>query len=376
MGLCTAIHITPRHVPFSQWSSSPRLVGGLAADGVPTIIPSSGWTNVLGRLGRRWPHLYAVNIDDFSSNTGTFRKSLMDAMNAGLGGAVRLVPTFYFGSHGFVLGELPWLGNATDGVLFYFRNERAGQAQCSAGCSVPPNCTMSCLSGTCADRSVRNLPAEVADFAAALPPAHPIHLGIYFTGYSNCDAPSATYDREALSAALALPSVHGATIYVTQRPTEGCTAASGGGGGVGDGGDKGCIVREVFGGWNRTAAARAYTPACPAVYPFLRPAPGAAGTEAAPELCCGAVGDFATSCGTAGCCISSGVTGCPAALPACTCPADRPFEYGSMDGGTFCCGSRAGLPIHCSGGGECCLRPGAKNGCQGRPFCRHSTSTG
>ena len=64
-------------------------------------------------------------------------------------------------------------------------------------------------------------------------------------------SPSSTYNRQVLEAALALPSVHGATIYTTKQPiglASDCEMGSK---------DKGCIVREVFGHWNRTDAALA-----------------------------------------------------------------------------------------------------------------------
>jgi hypothetical protein len=47
------------------------------------------------------------------------------------------------------------------------------------------------------------------DFAKALPSDHPLHVGLYFSGYSHCQTPSPAYDRAALIAALSNPAVSG-----------------------------------------------------------------------------------------------------------------------------------------------------------------------
>jgi hypothetical protein len=285
-------------------------------------------------------------------------------MRAKLGvGDVLLIPTFYYP----VLEEAPWLANATDGVLFYFRNDRRGPGDCNANsstCQVPAACRRPCLCGRCAEASIPNFPAEVAHFAAALPPRAPIHVGIYFTGYSHCDAPSPAYDRAVLSAALALPWVAGVTIYITEDPP-----AAGGASCLPDSSDKGCIVRSVFGGWNSTPAAKAFDASCPAAMPFR--SLQTSGTPS-PQLCCGGVDTGGLASPLPRCCCLSddaGAMPCPVGTPACFCPADRPFEYGSFDGGEFCCRSKQGFPVHCSDGGECCLRPGLKEGCQGLIIC-------
>ena len=87
-----------------------------------------------------------------------------------------------------------------------------------------------------------SLAGEIADFAAAMPSGHPLHVGLYFSGYSHCGTPSPKYDYEALSTVLALPSVSGATVYTLEHPAGECAAPSGA-----VPSDKGCIVREVFG---------------------------------------------------------------------------------------------------------------------------------
>jgi hypothetical protein len=226
----------------------------------------AGWAALLGALGARYPGvLEAVNIDDFTANLHTFDADVCAQIRRLLHpGGVSFIPTHYYG-HGaadFYLRAVPWLASATDGVLFYWRNDRAGQAECnvtSPACNVSafPQCSMPCLSGGCADASVPNLATELADFAAAVPAGHPLHVGVYFSRYHSCGDPSASYDRASLRAALVHPRVAGATVYTMQHP---------GGGGAGGRGppsgvtvaqycadpahaadDKGCIVRAAFG---------------------------------------------------------------------------------------------------------------------------------
>ena len=174
--------------------------------------------------------------------------------------------------------------NATDGILFYFRNDREGQGACAAEVcpSVLPlaNCSLPCLSGSCAEASLRNLPAEVNDFAVALPPSHPLYVGLYFTPYHSCDPPSVRYDEQAIAAALALPYVDGAVVYTLEFPrVSECAANSV---------DKGCVVRDIFGRWNRTSATRSLSPRCPSDFPFLAPlAAASSASESPPRMCCG-----------------------------------------------------------------------------------------
>ena len=221
----------------------------------------AGWAALLGALGARYPGvLEAVNVDDFTANLHTFDADMCTQIRRLLTpGGVSFIPTHYYG-HGaadFYLRAVPWLANATDGVLFYWRNDRAGQAECnvtSPACNVSafPQCSMPCLSGGCADASLPNLATELADFAAAVPAGHPLHVGVYFSRYHGCGDPGPSYDRASLRTALAHPRVAGATIYIMQHPgggrppPSGVTVAQYCADPV-HADDKGCIVRAAFG---------------------------------------------------------------------------------------------------------------------------------
>ena len=203
-----------------------------------------------------------------------FTEPYINAIKAGLVvGGVALIPTFYYpGLH------IDWLAKATDGALFYFRNDKEGQAQCgepSAAngglCTAPQEgsgasfgvgiagqplanvagfkgapsgtipCTSCCLCGGRAERSLKNLASEIDDFVSALPAGHPLHIGVY-SYFSHCVPPSATYTREMLERVLGNPAVSGATVYTTQVPKTKCLPPDE----LVNETDKGCIVRSIF----------------------------------------------------------------------------------------------------------------------------------
>jgi hypothetical protein len=230
-----------------------------------------GWGRIIGKLALKYPMVKAVNIDDFSVNVaaGVFTETSIKAIRTGLSeGSVSLIPTFYYSGIRF---KDNWLAKATDGALFYFRNDKEGQVQCGqpsaadGGLCTPPAsrivrgvvrdatgtntslvaptpCTMCCLSGMRAELSLKNIGSEIADFVAALPPSHPLHIGLYFSAYSHCVAPSPAYTREVLMAALGNQAVAGVTVYTTQLPRTECLPAKQ----LNNESDKGCIVRTVF----------------------------------------------------------------------------------------------------------------------------------
>ena len=128
-------------------------------------------------------------------------------------------------------------------------NMKGGQATCSSHCKASQpglpiaKCPFPCLYDSCAEASLPGLTDEIADFAAALPEGHPLHIGIYFSGYSNCGKPSNKYNLEAMHASLSNPAVSGLTVYTIEHPENPCPPSVPGTVPK----EKGCIVKEVFG---------------------------------------------------------------------------------------------------------------------------------
>jgi hypothetical protein len=257
----------------------------------------------------------------------------------------RLIPVVYYGAYQ-AAAKLP-----IDGMLFYFRNEKAGG--CPAACAV--NCshewpTSGCLAGTCAEQTVPNLAGEVADVRAALPSHLPLHVGVYVigrpaSGEFNCSTPSALYGRLALEAALRLPAVSGVMAY---RMEVGATP------------QRASVAAEYV----------AFDGRCPVRTPF------AYGDDGEGGFCCETTSGFPSHCnaGTA-CCLAAPNDGggvrqdCQGHARCQTCPAavGLPYVYGNPSAGWFCCATPASSG--CPGGGECCAAPGLDEGCQGHPAC-------
>eukprot|EP00729_Bicosta_minor_P001693 gene1693-34607_t len=121
---------------------------------------------------------------------------------------------------------------------------KGGQDMCrnSPLCGTNPSKSYwACLWDTCAEAALPNgLPSEVADFAAALPAEHELHVGLYYSGYGSGPTratPSPKWAHDAAKSVLEMEAVTGATIYLTKRPSGACPDRT----------DEGCIVQEIFG---------------------------------------------------------------------------------------------------------------------------------
>lgn len=91
----------------------------------------AGWSDIVGRLGRQYPHLVGLNVDDFSANLQShgpdlepFTEELVTTIVERLhAGGVKFIPTHYHSAKGqsaFVLDSFPWLAEKLDGALFYY----------------------------------------------------------------------------------------------------------------------------------------------------------------------------------------------------------------------------------------------------------------
>jgi hypothetical protein len=200
----------------------------------------AGWADILRRLGSQYPHLVAVNIDDFSANLlrhgpdlQPFSKDLVTTIVGRLhSGGVKFIPTHYHaakGQRGFVLDNFPWLADVLDGALFYYI-------------------------GDCADTALPDFGAQIQEFDAKLTAASKqLHVGVYFSHQGGCNVngstvppPAFTYD--ALDMVLQLATngstnaLRGSHIYTFEVPRGPCAAATP----PSSQPDKGCIVRDLF----------------------------------------------------------------------------------------------------------------------------------
>jgi hypothetical protein len=257
----TMLCSVPADSPLTRFNESALVDHSMGFRGCSDYV---GWARILNKLAHQYPALEAVNIDDFAGNKDggvedcfaneTYSKEIFTALHAAPGPGPKLIPTIYYGSTGhFVFKETKWLPSVIDGALFYFGMAKAGSEFCSKGCASGferPSCAFPCAYSACTKASVKGLAIEIQDFVSALPSTYPIHIGLYFTSShsirSKCgDAPTfggAQYSKALLSAALALPTVSGATVYTLQHPNSNCP----------NGSDGGCVVQEIFGEYARS----------------------------------------------------------------------------------------------------------------------------
>ena len=146
----------------------------------------------------------------------------------------------------------PDLPLAVDAPVLFFRDEKNSKradAPCRQdGCPWPnptrPDFT-GCLAGWCADPTTYNVAGEVADMLGYVPANRNVHVGFYLTGHSTLGGTTPLYVREVMSTILAQPRTAGIVVYTTRFPESP---------GVCRlkrpplyGGDRGCIVAEMFG---------------------------------------------------------------------------------------------------------------------------------
>uniref|UniRef100_A0A7S1M755 Phospholipase B-like n=1 Tax=Neobodo designis TaxID=312471 RepID=A0A7S1M755_NEODS len=225
----------PADSPLTPWNETTLFDQTLGLKGCEDYV---AWGVALGKLATLYPAFAAANIDDFGTETNLvhhFNASYVRAIRGGLNsGGAHLIPTAYYADPSgddktFILERYPWVLGATDGLMLYFRNDKAGQDMCrqSAACTasqLPAGCHMPCLSGTCADASESSLLSELTDMHTLMDPVgQRLFLGEYFSGYSHCNpyGPSTAYNANVTSQALfgaARQLLDGLMVYTTRPP--------------------------------------------------------------------------------------------------------------------------------------------------------------
>jgi hypothetical protein len=234
-----------------------------------------GWGEIVGRLGALFPHLVALQMDDFTHDVysppyAIFRPPLLARMTSRMRShapRMAFLPVVYY-SEGkeSVLERWPDLILTMDAPLYYFRNQRQGAGPCAAAeCTPfwgpatrpPTNASRSggCLAGPCAVLSVPNVQEEVRIAAAYLPAGRKLLVGFYATGHSHLGTPTPDYVRALPQLAMAAhPDVVGIMSFTMLAPC-GPRRDPGDGSCQGDGGRpswiidtcaKGCAISDAY----------------------------------------------------------------------------------------------------------------------------------
>ena len=207
------------------------------------------WGDLVGRLGALYPHLVAMDIDDFSSNvvTGVFTGDYVARITANMRARaphMALASVVYQ-----TFDDFPDLALMLDAPVFFFRNAMEGAQTCApASCPWGPHAKAhegSCLAGVCSEPTTYNAPLEVAKMVAGMPASRQVITGYYATGHSSSGAPTPRYVSRLLQTLAAQDGVSGVMTYCAKAALQPCAAPP-----LFAGGDReyqlGCIVRRAY----------------------------------------------------------------------------------------------------------------------------------
>ena len=186
------------------------------------------WGDLAGRLGQLYPHLVAVDIDDFSSNvvTGAFDGNYVAKITSNMRARspwLALSSVLYSNFSSF-----PDLALMLDAPVFFFRNAMEGAQTCApSSCPWGPHARShsgSCLAGVCSEPTTFNAPLEVAQVVAGMPPSRTIITGYYATGHSSSGQPTARYVSRLLQTLAVQDRVGGVMTYCAKAALAPCEA--------------------------------------------------------------------------------------------------------------------------------------------------------
>lgn len=198
------------------------------------------WGELLGRLAALYPHLVALQMDDFTHDVrppaGIFTPSLLARTTANLRAHaphMSFLPVVYYSEGSAPVASLwPDLILVMDAPLFYFRNQREGAGPCAAtpcwpywGPATLPlprgtnaSRTGGCLAGPCAEPTATNVLVELDEIAKWLPSGRRILTGFYATGHSHLGTPSASYVRALPQLIMSHAAVAGVMSFTMLAP--------------------------------------------------------------------------------------------------------------------------------------------------------------
>jgi hypothetical protein len=260
------------------------------------------WGVLAGLLAEQYPHLVAMDIDDFDINVRPGDATVFTGQDVALitAGMRLRAPWMMFSS--VVYGPftaVPDLALVLDAPVFFFRNAGSDADSEGAGPCAAASCpwgplvrhrTGGCLAGVCSEPTTFNARAEVDAVRAGLPAGRMLITGYYATMHSSLGQPTARYVSRLLQSLAMQDGVAGVMTYTLKSALEPCVGGplfdNGGGGDLQH--SLGCIVAAAYG-----ALAGAGTAPTPAPAPA---AAAAAGSFSASTL---AVSSIASALGGA-----------------------------------------------------------------------------
>ena len=187
------------------------------------------WADLASRLAALYPHLVALDIDDFSSNVvgGVFDGDYV-AHPANLRGRATSTHMALSSVVYVPFDAFPDLALMLDAPVFFFRNAAAGAQACAPdACPWGPHARShrgSCLAGVCSEPTTWNAPEEVARVVAGMPPSRSVITGYYATGHSASGQPTARYVSRLLQTLAAQDRVGGVMTYCAKAALAPCVS--------------------------------------------------------------------------------------------------------------------------------------------------------
>ena len=189
----------------------------------------TAWGALAGLLSAQYPHLVALDIDDFSSNvntgffTGNDVASITSAMRS-KSPAMALASVVYQDFAAF-----PDLALMLDAPVFFFRNAAEGAGPCAdPSCPWGPHMVHragQCLAGVCSEPTTYNARLEVASVLAGVPAGRQIVAGFYATGHSSGGQTTPRYVSRMLQSLALQDRVAGVMTYTAKAALSPCPSA-------------------------------------------------------------------------------------------------------------------------------------------------------
>lgn len=250
--------LDPSLTPWNEQDDFAEPIGG----DIPTVCKDYiGWGKTFGRLAQLYPHLVAVQIDDFMNNPNDIAPEVLAEMQSGMRSRAPWLNLILETYSNRMDNAPPDITRTADTLLFYFRDDLSSGH----------------IAGSGGEQSVWRAADEVRYVQSFLPAGRKIQLGQYWGGLmvgSTFEMGTPRYNLDLMRLQMSLPNVGGFQQYPQlETSTTACNELN-------FTSDKYCILQRAYGTPDRpirrqdlTAAAGAY-PATGTAFGFAYPQQG------------------------------------------------------------------------------------------------------
>lgn len=191
------------------------------------------WGTLLGRLAQQYPHLVAVQIDDFMNHPDAFAEEEVAEMQANMRSRAPWL-NFVAVTYSNNITKVPDIARTVDTLMFYFRNDLG---------PLPPSPPFDpqCIEGACGEQSVWRAPFEIAQVQAFMPAGRKLHLGSYWGSLNVHPEGTPRYDFDLMRLMMSIPNIGGVQQYPQMPAPPACDEFN-------FTSNKSCILQRLYGG--------------------------------------------------------------------------------------------------------------------------------